>query len=813
MGLRQLALAVLGGNLALHQLPVLPGTLTLLALTLAALAALAVAWARRPRAAPAPAGSPVDRPRGMTPDVQAGRLLVLAATALLAFGLTGQVARSGIESRWPAEDSGDDVRLVGWIDGFPVRDSGRTLFSLRVAEAETGVPLRRVRLSWYEPAPELRPGQSLALEARLRSPRGLANPGGFDYERWLFLERYDATGYVRSGDAGIGQRFGLAQRWLELRAGLLERIGRQIGNADAAALIAALALGERGGFDDADWTVLQRTGTSHLVAVSGLHIGLVATFAFLLLRRAALGLPYRIARHAEPLAAALCIVPAAVYAALAGFALPTRRALAMLLVAQVLLVAGRRWPLGGGLAIALIAVIALDPLATLTASFWMSFGAVALLLAIAGGESRPAAPAHRNAAVAAPAWRRLGALATFCRVQWILTLGLAPLVIGYFGQVSVASLGVNLVAIPLFSLLVVPLSLITLMLLGADLGSSWLVDLTEALAQWSWRGLELAASGPFAAFAMPPPTTLALLLGLGAVAISLPLHRLPGRRLALVGALPLVLGARMELLPGEARVTVLDVGHGLAVVVETAAHRLIYDAGPRYQSGFDAGAEIVAPVLAALGPREPDLLVLSHGDSDHAGGAASLVARFGGMRVLAGPDIEDFGARECRRGDAWRFDDVAFTVLHPPAGFLPLGNESSCVVLVETVAGRLLLTGDIESRGEARLAADPAIAAEVVVVPHHGSLTSSSERFVASVGAELAIASAGYANRWGFPRPEVRARWEAAGAELLVTGDLGAIDLAFRHEGIEVVAWRHRRQRYWHAERAPFSGAVGRSAL
>jgi len=776
----QLALAVLGGNLLLQQLPVVPGWLWLLALMLGAIAWLALL-----------AGGVISR-NGAP----------VFAVAVIAFSLTGAAALDGVESRWPDTSGGQDVAITGWIDDFPVRDSGRTVFSLRVVDAATEVPLRRLRLSWYEPAPALRPGQALKIEARLRAPRGLANPGGFDFERWLFLERLDATGYVRSGMVDPERRISIAQRWLAWRAGLVDAIAAAVDDQRAASLITALALGERGGFDDRAWTVLQRTGTSHLVAVSGLHIGLIAALAFIVLRQVALYLGYRIARHAVPLAASLSIVPAAVYAALAGFALPTQRALLMLVVAQAILIAGSRRPLGSGLALALIAVIALDPLATLTASFWMSFGAVTLLLAAASVRRPFAKPGGRA-----------GRIAAFCRLQWILSLGLAPLVLGFFGQLSIASVVVNLVAIPVFSLLVVPLSLLSVALIAGGGAGAIVVDLTAMIAAGSWQALAHAADFGLAAFELPKPALLPWLLAVAAATLSLPLHPLPGRRLVLLGLVPLAIVPRSSPDYAEARVTVLDVGHGLAVVIETATHRVLYDAGPLARSGFDAGAEIVLPVIAALGSGDPDLLVLSHGDSDHAGGAASLVAQYSAMDVLAGPDVDSIAARPCLRGTSWRFDGVDFTVLHPPPDFGPLGNESSCVLRIDTAGGSLLLTGDIERRAESLLANDPGIAAEVVVVPHHGSLTSSSERFVEAVGARVAIVSAGHQNRWSFPRPEVRARWEDRGALMLVTGDHGAIEVTFRDEGLEIEAWRYLRRRYWRAERAPLSGAISGSAL
>lgn len=778
--LHELALALLAGNLILHQCPALPGRLLVLGLCLAAFGALAVTGLRR-------AGLP--------------------AVALLGFCWTAQAALDGLAHRWPAAADGHDVALAGWIDRLPTRDAGRTVFSFRVADSGSATRPRRVRLSWYDPAPALEAGQALVIEARLRSPRGLVNPAGFDYERWLFLEGYDATGYVRAGRVDDA-RYGPAQAWLDLRASLVERIHRLVADPRAAALITALALGERGGFDDGDWRVLQRTGTSHLVAVSGLHIGLIAALFFWLALRLALRLPSIVARHAPGLAAGTSVAAASGYAALAGFSLPTQRALLMLLVAQALIVTRRRWPLASGFCLALIVVVLFDPLATLSASFWLSFGAVALLLACATPlPGRAAGAAHgTHGGLAARA-------ATFLRLQWALTLGLAPLVLWFFGQVSLASIPVNLVAIPVFSLVVVPASLVTAAACLFGHGAALVALLAEPVAGLAWRGLELAAGFHWAAFAWPRPSLAVLGLALVGIAMLTPPHPLPGRRLMLLCLLPLGFGGGTRLAPGEARITVLDVGQGLAVAVATARHRLLYDAGPVYRSGFDAGAEIVAPVLAALDGRPLDLMLVSHADSDHAGGAPAVRARYPGASVLAGPDVIDLGAKTCRAGQSWSWDRVRFTILHPPAGFGPQGNETSCVLRIDSPAGSVLLTGDIEDRAERRLAARGGIRADVVVVPHHGSSTSSTPAFVAGVAPRVAIVSAGHDNRWGFPKPGVGARWRAQGATWLVTGEDGAIDLQLGGDSITVTAWRDRRHRYWQPKRAPVSGAIDVSAL
>lgn len=767
----QIAFGALAGNLVLHQLTALPDRIVLLSLIVIALVAV--------RCRPVP------------------------AAALFAFSLTGLAADSALSARWPADADGQDVELAGWIDSLPQIEPGRTVFSLRVIVSPVDSAPRRVRLSWYDDAPVLAAGQAIAVEARIRSPRGLINPGGFDYERWLLVEGYDATGYVRERRTAPSLPWSLARTWLRVRARVAENIAHLVAGPDAAVLIRALALGERSGFGDRHWEVLQRSGTSHLVAVSGLHIGMIAAMAFWLLLRLALRLPARLALHAHSLAAFLSLLPAGVYAALAGFTLPTRRALIMLVVVQLLVILGRRAASAHSLCLALIVILAADPLASLTASFWLSFVAVAVLLAASMEMRTPLVNSGSR-----PFLKPI----EFCRLQYALTLGLMPLVIWFFGQVSLASFAVNLVAIPVFGLVVVPLSLVVALTAAFGGDPLGVVFLAGTVVDIVWQALAQVGSSRFAAIELPRPDLPAFWLGLAAIALTIPRHGLPGRRLGVLALLPLFLNRGPTPGYGQAQVTVLDVGHGLAVAIDTATHRVLYDAGPLLRSGFDAGGEIVVPALEALGGRPPDLLILSHGDSDHAGGAASVVGRYPDVRVMTPADV-GLDSEPCEAGMSWHYDGVRFSVLHPPTRSFFSGNDGSCVVHVETLGGSLLLTGDIETRAEARLAGSSQLAADVVVVPHHGSSTSSTTAFVRSVEPSVAIVSAAHNNRWGFPRPEVTDRWTGVGAVVLTTADLGAIELTFGAGEIEVDALRHSRRRYWQATPGRLSGDFDPSAL
>ena len=720
------------------------------------------------------------------------RPLLVAAVAA---AWTCWCAGERLAERLPLAALGADFELRGTVAGFPSAAPGQITFAFDVAEPRSpGVP-PRVRLTWYDAPAAVRPGDELALTARLRPPRGARNPGGFDYEQWLTVNGYGATGYVRAGarrEAAVGA---IATRWHKFRALLAERIGAASADADGVALLTALALGERFRFTEQHWADFRRTGTSHLVAVSGMHVALLGVVVFVVLRRACLRLPAPLASLDLEMASAASLLATAYYAALTGFAVPAQRSLVMIAVASIAVASRLRISAAQVVAATLVAVLVFDPFAPLSASFWLSFVAVAILLALAAPKPLARAAAGRLQLTARAAL-------AFVRLQWWIGLALLPLTAWYFGEISTVGPLVNLVAIPLFNACLVPLAVLATLALSFDAFASSaapIVAVVASLCGFTVRALHAVAELRGAAVPLPLSSALALAVAALGVSFAVCGAGLPGRRWAWLALLPIALPT-LDLPPhGTARVLVLDVGHGLAVVVETRSFRLLFDAGPTARSGFDSGEEIVLPALAAHGRRGLDRLVVSHADNDHAGGAAAVVAAFPGLDVLKGPDVALPG-RACVAGDAWEWDGVRFAILHPSADFGFRGNDSSCVLKVETGTSALLITGDIERRGESAALAQPqALAADVIVVPHHGSATSSSPALVAAVGARYAIVSAGYANRWGFPRPEVRERWRESGASVVVTGDAGAVSVELRPEGVALAAERDGRHRYWHA--------------
>ncbi len=777
-GLPGVALLWLAGTMLLHQLPRLPDPAwypTLLAVAVGA----AVWWRTR-------------------------WLCWLVA----GFCLAGVAAGQRLADRLPAELAGRDFRVQGWVDAFPDSTPERQRLSLTVTHADHPDVPRRLRINWYDSDRDLYPGDGLDVVVRLRRPRGTMNPGGFDYERWLFISGYGATGYVRSGDLSDEVPESLGRSWLRTRAALAGRLHTAAGGGDAAALLVALSLGERGGFDDEHWAQLRRTGTSHLVAISGMHVGLIAALVFVVVRRLWLHMPGTLAHHDLEAAGLVSLAAAAVYAALAGFAIPTQRALIMVAVALLITVSRRHTGLFSGLAMALLAVIIFDPLAPLSASFWMSYFAVLLLLMTA--MSRLVVDRGRTLLAG---WRTRAM--QLAGLQWYVSLGLTPLVALYFGEFSVVSPFVNFVAIPFFSLLLVPGTLLAALLISIHGPTGTVaVQAVAWLAEHTWLVLGGVAALPWSAFDLPGASAAAYAVAVVAVLLAVPAHPLAGRRLLWLTLLVLACQPRPDSLrSGELHAVVLDVGHGLAVLVRTASHSLVYDAGARYRSGFDNGSEVVIPAIRALDLPPPARVVISHDHNDHTGGIASVLAAYPRASVLKGPDVGEPEGEICATGMTWVWDDVVFTVLHPSPDFPWRGNESSCVLKISAAGGSMLLTGDMEAHGERAILDDPALQSDVIVVGHHGSRTSSSQPFVDRVRAAHALISVDYYSRWQFPDPDVRRRWQRAGAQVHVTGEVGALSVSITADEVRVLANRLRRPRYWQADSMPLSGESGAGAL
>ena len=690
-----------------------------------------------------------------------------------------------------------DARLDPSLEGSTLQISGAVASVPQLAgdgyrfefttDPQPGLP-PRVELTWYEPQWQPLAAERLELEVRLRRPRGFANPGGADYEARLLREGIGATGYVRTATRpGRDWRDVLRSPVLVARGEIAHAIRAALGERPATGIVAGLAVGLQDALSAEQWRQLARSGTSHLMAISGMHIGMFAVVAAWLAARVQRWRQRRGARGTARDAAVIVGSAAALaYGALAGWSVPTQRTVIMIAIVALALRARRRVGAADTLALGAIAVLALEPLAPLSVGFWLSFGAVAAILLVTAGQ------------LVQP-----GVVRGYAQAQWAVTAGLVPVLVGSFGAVSIVSVGVNLLAIPLYTLVVVPIVLVGSALLmtvpmAGELvlqGGAWLIESTWPLiaapAGWSWATWGVAGLEPWA--------WAALVVGAAAALAPLPA---PGRLAGFLLVIAACLWRPVPLEAGAVRFTMLDVGQGLATVVETRSHVLVYDAGPAFRSGSDAGAMAVEPYLRHQGLRRVDVLVASHDDLDHSGGAESVARLVEVNRLVAsGVVLDPIGpVEECRRGERWEWDGVRFEWLHPGPEPFENDNDNSCVLRVSAGPHVVLLTGDVERLAEADLLAQGELEyADVLLVPHHGSRTSSTPAFVAATRPRWALVPAGHRNRWGFPKPDVVGRWEAAGAEVLVGSATGAIEFEL-HPQRPITPprlWRPSQRRPW----------------
>lgn len=687
---------------------------------------------------------------------------------------------------------GEDVLIEGQVASLPTQKTRYVQFEFEIQRAWAGetpvtVP-NRIRLNWYRDyPPALRAGDSWHLQVRLKPPRGFRNPGGFDYEAWLLQHRIRATGYVRHSDQNQRLATGWAYPLQRLRQAVRSRVSQVLGDSPVKGVLLALVIGDRSAITPEQWQTLQRTGTNHLMAISGLHIGLVAGLAFLLGQRlwrysgqGMLWLP------APKAGAILALTAAAGYAALAGFSIPTQRALIMVAVVMLALLTSRPVIPTRTLAMALLLVLLFDPLAVLASGFWLSFAAVAIIFYGLSG--------------------RLGRLPRWyqgVRVQWWISVGLFPLVIVLFQRASLISPIANLLAVPLVSLIVVPLSLVgTLMLpISHGLGESAL-----QLAAWLMHGVMLGlawlAEWPLASWSGGASSNWQAVLAVCGVMLLLAPRGLPARSVGLLLLLPLVIGVPSSIPAGAARFTLLDVGQGLAAVVETRHHSLVFDTGPRFSPRFDTGEAVVLPYIRQRGLRRVDRLIISHGDTDHIGGAESVLAAIQVADISSSvPDkLAPRAVIPCRRGQHWEWDGVEFAMLHPAEGYTHRRNNASCVLKVTAGDHALLLTGDIEKAAERHLlqAGGADLQADILVAPHHGSNTSSTRPFIRAVAPEYVLFPVGFRNRFKFPRQAVVQRYREQGVTMLDTASAGAISFQLGQGPLLPDRFRQTARRYWH---------------
>ena len=800
-----------------------------------------------------------------------GLFLVLVLSATLGFGVTGLRAVSFAATTLKPVLEGQDIDITGQVIAMPQFGEDGVRFRFAVLSAHLkGEPVvlpPQIYLGWYsgfglrptkpvtgadgDPEPQefsvelqrqpqpLRAGERWQMTVRLKAPHGNSNPYGFDYELWLWEQGIQATGYVRTGKSDAPPKK-LAETWTKpverSRQYVREAIFKRVDNRQLAGVIAALVVGDQNAIERADWDVFRATGVAHLMSISGLHISMFAWVASLLIgglwRRSTQLSPALC--HALPASSAGALgglALAALYALFSGWGVPAQRTIWMLATVVLLKISGRQWPWPLVWLLAMAVVVVLDPWALMQAGFWLSFVAVGVLFA--SGSSVGNATKRKNAidsgaASAGINWpdgtnegknrpetrfltvstAALGAnLIKTLREQWVITLALTPLTLLLFNQVSVIGLVANAVAIPWVTLVVTPLAM-----LGAIWSPVWdaaalavqvLALLLQWLASFSWASISVAAAPLWcAAFGV---------LGGALLIMRLPLH------LKLIGIpllLPVLLWQPLRPAVGQFEILGADIGQGNALIIRTASHSMVYDTGPKFSRESDAGNRVLVPMLRALGEKI-DLLMLSHRDLDHIGGAPAVLAMQPQARLVS--SIEDSHelqstrkSERCVAGQSWRWDGIDFDVLHPQASdydSAAKSNAMSCVLRISNGEKTALLAGDLEAAQELRLVANselsPKLKANFLLMPHHGSKTSSTASFLDAVQPQFALAQAGYRNRFNHPVASVLQRYTDRQIYVVKSPRCGSA--TWRSEQAdEVLCHRQQFKRYWHHQSEAF---------
>jgi len=745
------------------------------------------------------------------------RLLLIAVfSCALGFYHAAYQAQQRLAVTLPYEWQGRDISVIGVVAELPRVSERGQRFAFAVEQTLTpavSVPAH-IYLSTYldersEPV-QVHTGERWQFTVRLKQAHGTCNPHGSDFEIWALENNIRALGYVHN--KGDNRRLdaraaGVMYRIESWREAVRDKFSATLSDVPYVGVLSALAIGDQSSIPQHQWQVYTRTGVNHLMSISGLHITMLASVAFALTywlwRRSVRLTIWLVARKTAALVALLVALG---YALLSGYGVPAQRTVYMVGAVAAALWLRRNFSLGQILSIALLGVLLPDPWAVLSPGFWLSFGAVALILYVT---------AHR---IGRSHWLREYAI-----VQWAMTLGLIPLLLALFQQVSIVSPLANAIAIPLVSLLVVPLAL-----LGAALPWDVPLWLAHSVMDYTMQILEWLSNLPQAVWTQHAPPVWSIVSGMLGVLLILAPRGIPARWLGLVLMLPMFLNTPAPPAADTLRMIVFDVGQGLAVGVQTQHHALLFDTGPDFSGESDSGNRILVPTLRALGIARLDGLILSHDDLDHTGGTTSLMQAMAIDWVASSlpddsPLLQDFslqtvptssdtmhGKRHCNDGDHWTWDGVRFEILHPApdtdTSVKLHDNELSCVLRISLGTQHILLVGDIEKRSEQRLLQQHAeqLPATLLVVPHHGSKSSSTPEFVAAVLPDYAVFTNGYRNRYGHPKAEVVQRYADSGAQLLRSDEDGAILVEMNAQDLNVERYRKTHQRYWtHQVRDP----------
>lgn len=673
----------------------------------------------------------------------------------------------------------DSINITGEIVDLPVIKKDRVRFAFKVRSSEQQIPVTKLLLSWYKTEQIVLPGQQWKFTVKLKPIHGYYNPASFDYSKWLFRKGFDATGSIKSAELiskHVNNPSAQINRW---RLNLATIIDNNINSLRVRALITALTIGDKSQISFSDSQLFQQTGTAHLIAISGLHIGLMA-FVGVLFGRLLFYLFGKQTFNRIKYEAIFSIAFALIYALLAGLSIPTVRAFVMVIVFAISYAFKQSVSRWQAWSIALLIVLLMDPLSVLDIGFWFSFSAVGLLMFVFTGRK----PTSNK-------------LLAFVKAQGIIMIGLLPLMALIFHQVNFLTPIANLLVLPLASLLLIPLIFAAFFIhIFSNNAAHFLFILVEKLADYLFIILDYLQHFNF----LRIPISNISLFTLAAMIFAAVLLLLPRlfrwKWLALLLFVPLFLKQNDQSLKiDEFQVNVLDVGQGLSVLVSTKNHHLIYDTGSKFESGFSLAQAVVIPYLKNNNIKKIDKLILSHADNDHAGGVNELKKYDDSVKIYATKGAY----KACTNRLNWQWDDVKFEILSPYELYPYLGNNSSCVLKISNKNYSILLTGDIEEAIEYRLTKNfsKQIPSDVLLVPHHGSRSSSGLDFLEAVHPKIAVNSSGFANQFHHPHPLIIERYKEQNIQFLDTQDKGMIELLFTDKSIKVNQYLDEHPHFW----------------
>jgi competence protein ComEC len=692
---------------------------------------------------------------------------------------------------WTLPNNLENKVLVvqGKIISIPETDGMNTsfLFHIEHFDRESLKPVT-VKLSWFNDAPSLVAGDHWQLAIKLKRIHGFADPGAFDYEEYALSHGIRAQGYVRSEAENKLLTSSLSEHWLNrVRQHIEKSIQISLPHSDYAAMIVALSVGIKTGIQANQWQVLQKTGTNHLMVIAGLHVGMLSGLFFFMvgfLWRRSARLPLLIPTPQVATLGALFI--ALTYSALAGFSIPTQRALVMIAVFMFSTLFQRNIALGLAWCLALFIVLVLDPFATMEVGFWLSFAAVGTILYGMSGRL-----------FADNWWWKWG------RIQWIISMGIIPFTLLLFQNASIISPIANSISIPIVGFIVVPLSLLGSFVSFISLPAASVIwHIAVFVLAGVWWILKTLAALPASSWQQAVTTTWSLVAAVFGVALLLAPRGFPARWVGIIFCLPILIFKPASPAFGTAKLTLLDVGQGLASVIQTQHHTLVFDTGARFSPDFDLGQAIVVPFLRTQGIGTVDKMVISHGDNDHIGGAESVIQFMHVLEIdTSVPDkFKGLNVKTCLAGQQWEWDGVSFEFLYPDKHHLDLGNNSSCVLMITAGNEHILMTGDIEKPAEVYLVDHDKrlLKANVLIAPHHGSRTSSTPDFLMAVHPEYVLYPMGYLNKFHFPNQDVMQRYNQIGAKSFQSDKDGAISLVIgENQAIDPLGYRESHQRFW----------------